>query len=88
LRGVVGARGGDVVVEFLSAQNFWPSMNLKEQKKLVRENRPRTSHNGATYGSDTWHSPRPNHEGVIERRSLLTSYLGDVGIKISGNGGG
>jgi hypothetical protein len=24
---------------------------------------------------------------VIERKSLLTSYLGDVGIKISGNGG-
>jgi hypothetical protein len=33
------------------------------------------------------HSSRPNHEGVIERKSLLTSYLGDVGIRISGNGG-
>ena len=33
------------------------------------------------------HSSRPNHEGVIERKSLLTSYLEDVGIKISRNGG-
>jgi hypothetical protein len=29
-------------------QNFWPSMNLKEQHDLVRGNRPRTSYNGRT----------------------------------------
>jgi hypothetical protein len=44
--GVVGARRAMyVVVEFLSAA---PHPNLKEQKRIVRENEPRTSYNGRT----------------------------------------
>jgi hypothetical protein len=30
-------------------QNFWPSLNLKEQSSLVRGNRPRTSYEESTY---------------------------------------
>jgi hypothetical protein len=45
LRGRGGGQGGDVVVELLSAA---PRPNPKEQKKLVRENGPRTSYNGRT----------------------------------------